>query len=263
MEEVRPKVFHIASTQIDNDGLYNYLEGVSASSWTTDAPSDGEKLVEFAGRVCYRSFSPGLNKNVTKTRTGNASYISNILKSKHGSVIEHASDTYAIHNVSRICTHEIVRHRHASYSQESMRFVRLDDLRIYFPAVFEDLPNSDDIRVKFYEKCVQTEQFLSEMVSFVGLDGPGLSFEIKKKLTSAIRRLAPDGMATSLVMTSNHRNWRHLIEARTSRHAEEEIRIVFDEIFQDLVKRYPNLYADARRELILGVGEITFENSKI
>lgn len=263
METIVPRVYHIASTSVDEDGMREYLRSASAIQFQTDAPSDAETLVEFAGRVCYRSFLPGLNKNVEKIRSGNLAYISNILKSKHGSVIEHASDTYAIHNVSRIITHELVRHRHASYSQESMRFVRLDDLRLYFPNIFTSHPRADEIRIKFFSKAVQDELFAAEMVKLVGLDAPGLPFGEKKKLTSAIRRLAPDGMATTLIMTSNHRNWRHLIEARTSRHAEEEIRIVFEQIFEDLKNRYPNLYCDSRAELVDGIVEVTFENSKI
>ena len=60
---------------------------------------------------CYRSWEPGLNPNVTRIRTDQAKYLENILASAHGSVLEHVSFTFVLHNVSRVFTHEVVRHR--------------------------------------------------------------------------------------------------------------------------------------------------------
>ena len=81
-----------------------------------------------------RPWAPGLNANVSKVREDSAEYLRNILKSGHGSVLEHANFTFLFHNVSRVFTHELVRHRAgAAYSQESMRFVRLTDIPFWFP----------------------------------------------------------------------------------------------------------------------------------
>ncbi len=68
----------------------------------TATPNAGELLVEFGGRACYRSWEPGLNPNVSKVRTDQREYFANILRSAHGSVLEHANYSFAIRNVSRV-----------------------------------------------------------------------------------------------------------------------------------------------------------------
>ena len=73
-----------------------------ASRPSEGAPNSGELIVEFAGRACYRSWEPGLNPNVTKIRTDQREYFANILRSGHGSVLEHASYSFALRNVSRV-----------------------------------------------------------------------------------------------------------------------------------------------------------------
>jgi flavin-dependent thymidylate synthase len=84
------------------------------SGWETDAPSDGERLAEFAGRLCYMSLGPDLDMDGHKTikgRVGNDKYLDNILQVKHGSVAEHAVWSFLFEGVSRSLTHELVRHR--------------------------------------------------------------------------------------------------------------------------------------------------------
>ena len=65
------------------------------------------------------------------------------------------------------------------------------------------------------------------------------------------------------MMTGNHRVWRHLITMRTSRHAEEEIRLVFNQVYKEQKTCYPSLYQDAKETLVDGMLEITFENEKV
>lgn len=268
MEFVRPKVYHVAATRgmIDGSDLQEYLEEVHAAEWETDTPSDGEYLIEVAGRLCYRSFAPGLNANVSKIREGSRPYLHNILTSKHGSVLEHATDTYIFHNVSRVFTHELVRHRPGcSYSQESLRYVRLDSLKCYYPAAFENIEDAETqarVKQRWIEHFVASERLQRELAAELDLDHQ--TFEQKKRLTSALRRLAPIGLATSIMMTANHRMWRHMIEQRTSRHAEEEIRCVFHQVYREQAECYSNIYQDA---VVVEVGdgttEIVFENSKV
>src|SRR6202167_2111978 len=136
MHETTPKVFLIARPSIEVEGMRGYLSDVGGESWlerrleeSDGAPNGGELIVEFGGRACYRSWEPGLNPNVSRVRTDPRVYLENILSSAHGSVLEHANYTFALRNVSRVATHEIVRHRAgAAYSQESLRYVRLVDI---------------------------------------------------------------------------------------------------------------------------------------
>src|SRR5690606_6314298 len=103
------------------DGTREYLDAIGAKDWRTPATqvkSDGELLVEVAGRTCYKSFGTGLNANLTRVRADHAEYIGNILATKHGSVLDHAGATVGFAHVSRIFTHELVRHRAGcAYSQ--------------------------------------------------------------------------------------------------------------------------------------------------
>jgi thymidylate synthase (FAD) len=261
MKFVEPKIFHIAQTTLDINGVDHFLEHLGIPDWTTDAHSDTEELLEIAGRSCYKSFGITLNKNLTKVRDSNSDYISNVINKHDGSVLEHGNDTYAIVNVSRIFTHELVRHRHAAYSQESLRFVRLDDLSVYYPDVFANHPEDETLREAFLDIYEDAENMQKGLAKLLKLDT--LDFEHKKLLTSAMRRLAPDGLATMIVMTTNHRNWRWLIEMRTSQYAEEEIRKVFVMIFDDLKSRYPNIYFDSLEEMTNGIRSIKFNNSKV
>ena len=222
---------------------------------TTDGVSAGEVLTEVAGKLCYKSFHEDLNPNLKKVRNNNnKKYIENILKQKYYSVLEHTYDTYALIDVSRVVTHEMVCHRIANYSQESLRFVRLTDLKAYFPKAFEAFNLGDSMR-KVFESLEEVQKDLAAL-----LDLDNLSFSDKKNLTSAMRRMAPLGLATSIIMTSNVRNWRHVIELRSSSHAEEEIRLVAESIYKDQSARHPNLYQDAKENVVDDVLEITFKS---
>lgn len=276
MQYVKPKVFHVAGTQINPTGMQSYLNHIGAPDWTTDTDKSGEYLVEVAGKTCYRSFSEDLNANLSKVRRNdNRGYLGNILTSKHGSVLEHVHDSFILVGVSRVFTHEMVRHRVSNFSQESLRFVRLTDLSAYFPAAFREdflvqlgLETKEAVEKEQYLRSKMTEVFeyledvQLELANELNLDGLK-NFSKKKKLTSSMRRLAPIGLATTILVTSNARNWRHVIAARTHRSAEEEIRLAMAEIFQILRNLNPNIYQDASTEMVDGILEVTFENEKV
>ena len=115
MHETTPAVYLIARPSIDVEGMRAYLRDVGGESWLTNRieeaesesrePGAAELLLEFGGRACYRSWEPGLNPNVTKIRTDRREYFANILRSGHGSVLEHANYSFAIRNCSRVFTH--------------------------------------------------------------------------------------------------------------------------------------------------------------
>jgi thymidylate synthase (FAD) len=262
MRRVKPSVRLIAGTVMDDDNVYEYLEDeVGAGDFITNRPDmvGPTDLVEFAGRVCYRSWQPGLNPNVLRVRIDQTEYVDNILESKHGSVLEHSSFTLLFSNVSRVFTHELVRHRAGmAYSQESMRFVRLDDLGMWFPT----WALGDDELISRCESVLYIlEQHQQWMARHFRLDDEGVPFSEKKTKTSFMRRFAPEGVATTIVATGNVRAWRHLIAARTSLGAEEEIRYMFREAFVILKGEVPLLFSDASLDAETGV--VTFANEKV
>src|SRR3979409_230881 len=107
MKSVQPEVFLVARPEIDYDQMAAYLSEVGGEKWLEkldrgDLDNDALNLAEFAGRLCYRSWEPGLNPNVTRVRTDQREYFANILRSAHGSVLEHANYSLAIRNCSRV-----------------------------------------------------------------------------------------------------------------------------------------------------------------
>lgn len=263
MEFVEPKVYLVGETRILDDELQLYLTEIGVPEWTSDAPTSIETLVEVMGRLCYRSFKPGLNPNVRKIREHNDDYLANILKVRHGSVIEHGSLNFILMDVSRVFTHELVRHRvGVAISQESLRFVRLDRLRFWAPKAFRDHAKSDALIAFITEKVAMMEQWQLELAVMLDLDNL-TSFETKKMLTSAMRRIAPDGLATTIGWSVNPRTLRHVIEMRTEPGAEEEIRLVFGKIAEVVIKRYPNLFGDYETEVVNGLAWYKTPNRKV
>lgn len=256
MKEVKPTVIKIAQTGIDIEGMvkmlrmYNVYDDTVARFIERAGENPAETLVELAGKVCYKSWEVGLNPNVKKVRSAPKEYIENLLKSLHGSVIEHGTVTFALLNISRICSHEIVRHRvGVAISQESMRFVRPTDIGFWIP---DELSSEQHLKI---ESAVQEiEKLYRDLESTI--DWGALTFEQKKRYTSALRRIIPDGIATNLVWTANHRTLRHVVTMRTDPAAEVEIRMVFDQVAQILKRDFPILYGDFERtELPDGTGQ--------
>jgi len=247
-----------------------------------------DELIEFGGKLCYKSFEAGVNPNVKKVRRDSEEYIGNILKQHHGSVLEHASVSFVLLNVSRILTHELVRHRAGcAYSQESMRYVRYTEVPLWIPASLsvEYLSGApyeaakaagsdsahklssrqwgefirDHYLYSIRHICGEYELLQKFMTSNLALDNMS-NFTVKKIYTSAIRRACPSGVATSILMTANHRAWRHVIEMRSTEHVEEETRMVAIEIGRQLKNKFLNIYQDMEQAID---GTWTFLNSKV
>jgi thymidylate synthase (FAD) len=250
MHETTPSVFLIARPSIDIESMRGYLTDVGGESWlqrrleeSGGDPNGGELIVEFGGRACYRSWEPGLNPNVTKVRTDQREYFANILRSAHGSVLEHANWSFALRNVSRVFTHELVRHRAGSaFSQESLRYVRLADIGFRVP------PALEPVREQVISIVEQLEEFQVSAAAELQIDAEGVPFHVKKEVTSALRRLAPIGLSTDIVWTANARTLRHVIEMRTAGGAEEELRLVFDRIAHVMQVEAPGLFQDFVRQ---------------
>lgn len=263
MKKTEPKVYLIAETSLVKENLEKMLDehgGKIARDWyestNAAASSNGEYLIEVAGRMCYESYGVGMNPNVTKIRGTSKEYLENILTKGDGSILEHSSVTFAFLNVSRVFTHELVRHRvGTAISQESLRYVRPKYLKLWIPPEME----KDKDFVDMVETIEKGYKNLEQKY-----DWDKMEFSLKKVLTSALRRILPEGMATNVVWTANHRTIRHVITMRTSPYAEIEIRKVFDDVAKQMKVRYPLLYQDFERtELADGTGSWTPKYVKV
>ncbi len=266
MRSVEPKVFLIGETRVIESELSEYLKHINAGDWTSNAPTDSEKLVEFYGRLCYRSFKPKMNPNVSKIRNSNDQYLANLEKTHHGSVLEHVNFNFVFADVSRVFTHELVRHRAGvAISQESLRYVRLDDLGQWLPTVVREDERAMTVFVNTFKELELLQKELAILYELDKVDESGKekNFEFKKKITSAMRRIAPIGLATTIGWSANARALRWVLEMRTDPSAEEEIRFVFGKVGEIVCKRYSNLFGDFESKIVDGLPCYKPINSKV
>src|SRR5829696_5115480 len=214
--------------------------------WSTDADG-GEALAEFAGRACYQSWS----KPNPATAT-NAGYLAHILEVGHLSVLEHGVVTFYFTGVSRSFTHELIRHRHFSYSQLSQRYVPERDAAMVEPDVIADDPELHKMFVEATEASVRAYTELLEGLERRFADIPNATLR-RKQARQAARAVLPNATETRIVVTGNYRAWRHFIAMRASEHADVEIRDLAIACLKVLQAEVPNVFADFEiRELPAG-----------
>ena len=205
-------------------------------AWETDTDNPAQQLIEFAGRLCYRSFHNPSGRT-------NARYIDNLLTQGHLSVIEHASASLLIEHISRSCSHEIVRHRHFSFSQVSQRYVDESDARMVLPPALADDPEAQEIVAGVARSAREAYARLVQRLraKYADVDDPATR---RKMARQAARSVLPNATETALVMTGNFRAWRHFIRMRASIHADPEIRRVAIAALRILQEQAPAVFGD-------------------
>ena len=222
-----PHVELIAHTTLACNGRSPAIEG--HMSLDPDA-GDAQQLVEFAGRACYQSFH---KPNPATAKNGD--YIARTLHGqKHFSIAEHASATFYITGVSRALTHELVRHRHLSYSQLSQRFVDESDANIVIPPAAR---GSEKLTWEFENAAAGARHSYRELVEAL-LDS-GLA---RKQAREAARAVLPNMVETRVVVTGNLRAWHEVIERRTAPDADAEFQQVAGLIRDELQKLAPEVF---------------------
>jgi thymidylate synthase (FAD) len=205
--------------------------------WSTDADG-GEALAEFAGRACYQSWS-----KPNKATATNAGYLRHILEVGHLSVLEHGVVTFYVTGVSRSFTHELIRHRHLSYSQLSQRYVPEREAAMVEPDVIADDP---ELHKRFVEATDASVRAYNELLAgleerFADIENATLR---RKQARQAARAVLPNATETRIVVTGNYRAWRHFVAMRASEHADVEIRELAVECLRQLKGVAPNVFAD-------------------
>jgi thymidylate synthase (FAD) len=205
--------------------------------WSTDADG-GQALTEFAGRACYQSWS----KPNPKTAT-NSAYLRHIIDVGHFSVLEHASVSFYITGLSRSCTHELIRHRHFSYSQLSQRFVPERDSQVVLPPGIEDDTELQGLFLAAADASREAYTTLLEKLENKFADEPNAVLR-RKQARQAARAVLPNATETRIVVTGNYRAWRHFIAMRASEHADVEIRRLAIACLRQLIDLAPAVFAD-------------------
>ena len=184
--------------------------------WRGEA-SAGERLAEFAGRVCYMSQHNPANRTT-------AEYLENIKKQGHGSVLEHAVYVLLIEGISRSCSHELVRHRAGfGYSQLSQRYV--DESHAAFvmpPAMIGD----DQLEVAWEREITNAQSAYVRAVEALMERFAWVTDKVhrRKLAREAARSVLPNATEVKIVVSANARAWRTMLELRCGEGAELEIR---------------------------------------
>ncbi len=216
---------------------WTHFEAPADVPWSTDADG-GEALAEFAGRACYQSW-----KKPNPSTATNAGYLRHIIEIGHLSVLEHGSVTFYFTGVSRSFTHELIRHRHFSYSQLSQRYVPERNAAMVEPDVIAEDP---ELHARFVEATEASVRAYVELLE--GLEKKYADVENatlrRKQARQAARAVLPNATETRIVVTGNYRAWRHFIGMRATEHADIEIRALAIECLRQLQAKVPNVFVD-------------------
>lgn len=283
---VNIEIFRISQTKVNPLEVDRWMKHLGADTFASDLwdkvgqaeVSDPALVIALAAKRCYMSFEPGLNKNVTQVRSDYVKYFDNILASGHGSVLEHATFSYALEGVSRVFTAEMNRHRAGwAISEGSLRFIRFDkeipywiptslqgedvmsvaeacltiheimalDHKKTFPENDEGLETRKQLSRQIFKLAFQgQEDYYRALLKIWDMEEGDHNFSYKKKVTSCLRRIVGLGVATGGVWTGNVRALRHVFAMRASAAAEEEMLHVFSRIAKDMRDSQPLLFGD-------------------
>ncbi|MGI0028665.1 MAG: FAD-dependent thymidylate synthase [Nitrososphaera sp.] len=205
-------------------------------NWQGEA-SAGERLAEYAGRVCYMSQHNPANRST-------ATYIDNIKKQGHGSVLEHPVYVLLIEGISRSCSHELVRHRAGfGYSQLSQRYVDESHAAFVVPPALLDQPELEAVWERqvtdAQEAYVRAVEALMERYAWI-TD----KVHRRKIAREAARSVLPNATEVKIVVSANARAWRTMLELRTSEGAELEIRRLAIACLRVLQREAGSLFSD-------------------
>lgn len=180
-----------------------------------------EKVIEEAGRTCYLSFDRMEIDSETK-------FIPNCIKRGHTSIIEHASATFRIQGASRAFTHQLVRHRVASFSQQSQRYVKEDEFNYIIPPSILENDEAATLYRDFIENTRNTYLKLRNM----------------NVLKEDARFVLPNALESEIVFSANFRELRHLFDLRLKADAQWEIRKVAMQILLIMQQEAPSVFND-------------------
>jgi thymidylate synthase (FAD) len=199
--------------------------------------TDGERLAEFAGRLCYMS-----QKNPANRTTRD--YLENIKKQGHGSVLEHANYSLLLEGVSRSLTHELVRHRAGfAYSQLSQRYVDETDANFVIPpAVIGDAALETAWKAQMESALAAYIAMVEALMERYGWIADKV--HRRKMAREAARAVLPNATETKIVVTGNARAWRTMLELRSGEGAEQEIRRCAVAVLRVLQGIAPGFFGD-------------------
>lgn len=182
---------------------------------------DCEKLIEKIGRLCWKSEDK-------TTEDSFYPFIQNLIRKNHESVLEHAVVTFKIEGISRACSHQLVRHRIASYTQKSQRYVDESNFKYIIPEKIKE----SGIATRIFEEAMELNKVQYKVLR-------DLEFR-----SEDARSILPNAIATEIVMTMNFRSLRHFLKERLSSGAQSEIKKLAAIILNIMIEKAKTCFED-------------------
>lgn len=208
-----------------------------------------DKVIAMAAKLCYSPVGVDeIEKNLTDESV--EKFVSMLMSLGHESPLEHVSFTFAVEGISRACSHQLVRHRIASYSQQSQRYVKLEQFDYIIPKEIEKIKEAKEIFVDAMKKDQQDYDKLVEILQkkhledFLekGIDEKKAKKDAEKKAIEDARYLFPNACETKIVFTMNVRSLYNFIEHRACERAQWEIQELSEKMLVELKKVSPILF---------------------
>lgn len=213
---------------------------------------EGEKLIASAAKLCYSDVGvEEIEENLTDESVDK--FLKILMDLNHESPIEHVNFTFAVEGVSRTLSHQLVRHRIASYSQQSQRYVKLGQFDYIVPPAIQKNKRAKDIFLKameedqeYYNEIVEIlqkeyyKEFIDENIS----EREAVSKSEKRAIEDA-RYIFPNACETKVVFTMNARSLLNFFRLRTCNRAQWEIREMAILMLREVKKVYPILFKNA------------------
>ena len=218
-----------------------------------------EQTVAAAAKLCYSASTiEDIRDGLTPEKT--ASFVEMLAEIGHESPIEHVSFTFGVEGISRACSHQLVRHRIASYSQKSQRYVNEDSFEYVIPPEVEKIPEAKEEFIRQMKTIDEGYKQLAELLTakhteaFVaeGLDEKAALQKAKKKAIEDARFLLPNACETKIVVTMNARSLMNFFRHRCCNRAQWEIKEVADQMLALVLQVAPNLFKNAGPSCIAG-----------
>jgi len=229
-----PRLYIVSRPQVA-EGLATFLEHQGLAWKESGDATPAERLIEFAGRICYLSFGED------QYRKDNASYIANLIAQGHESVLEHACWTFVLSGVSRAFTHQLVRHRVGfSYSQLSQQYHDEADAEFVQPFGVQASP----VALKAWQDAIVAAQTAYRAIQEELGGAKQNPREVARAIRSAARSVMPNATATIIAVTANARAIRHFLSLRGAIEGDYEMRMVSTLLYHLLAAEAPALVTD-------------------
>lgn len=229
IEFVEPEVRLIGHTQLSDDLVPGGVMSTLKMDHQ-DGATDAETVIEYAGRSCYRSF----HRPNPATREVSDYLERTLFDQKHFSIAEHVQITVEVTGVSRAWTHEMVRHRAFKFSQESQRFIDMEDFEVVLPPAFrDDWMLADEVEEAMSGVAEAYRSIVRELLS---------QGKTRKQAREAARAVLPNAAATGIVISGDIRSWIFMLDRRLRPDADAEFQEVAKLMLEAITPVAPSIF---------------------